>query len=190
MRPYLEAGAVALGGGAVLAAGAMSVAEDGHALSFSAGEVAVVTALLAAVTGALGLMFRTLQAEKEGRIQDQAQQIAHTQAQAQAAQEALANQIQQTVLLLEGVIADNRDAAGKAIAGLEEYQRREAEGRTMVQQGLRENLHEHQDLRVLITALAQAQGVSLGDARDPRIRQVREEARRLTSEGEREQEGA
>jgi hypothetical protein len=191
-------GGLAAGGltaaGALLAAGAVVVDGGGAStLSFTAGEVAIVSALLAAVTGALGLMFRTLQAEKAERITDLSGQLTLAQTQAGALQTALTGQTDKVVALLQGEVAAAREATGRMAQAVEEL--------TEVARGGWEQTHAwreadaalHQRLadmvrhnQALITAVAQAQGVRLGDPRDPAARERQEEARRLLSEGGRE----
>lgn len=87
---YLLGGGLAAGGltaaVALVAAGAVAVAEKAPppaAFSVSAGEIAIIASLLGAVAGALGLMFRTLQAEKAERIKELEAQAASPQQQAE-----------------------------------------------------------------------------------------------------------
>lgn len=147
-----------LAGGGVLAAGALAVVETEHTVAFTAGEIAIVSALLAAVAGALGLMFRTLQAEKEGRIATLGAELDHAQAQVATLQTALTAQTERTVALLQGEVASSRDALLRFTARADDLreENRRAHDRSR---------EEHRVVVATLRALGQAQGVPLGEVK-------------------------
>jgi hypothetical protein len=164
-------------------------------VTFTVGEVAVIGGLLAAVTGALGLLFRTLQASGAERLKFLEGQLDLCQRQTGTLQEANAGQVarfetaisgqtERAITLLREEMVLNREAMARTAAAIEEMSEIGREGRERNQRAHDRDLEQHREILVTLHALAQAWGRPLGDRADPYIREVQQEAKRLINGNE------
>lgn len=153
--------------------------DSGAAVVFTAPAIAVVTGILAAVTGALALVFRILQAGQAERIRELGEQLAAEQAQVAALQTAAAAHIDKMVTLMQGAIADSRDASLKVSSAMTEFIATYKEEQANILRIREQSADRQREILITLHALAQSQGQPLGDRRDRHVREVQDEAARL-----------